>query len=276
MRCWSMLVMVSLSVAGCGTRAGDVPTDDAAATADSTDESVDVPTVDEDGRGSNDTPTTVDTPEAVDVPEDLEPADVPSTPDVAPGEDADEVGADAPAEVEDIADDAEADANAAEDADASTGCSTPNPAGCRDRGCGEGERCVLDPGLGCTPSRCQCDEDSGEWACTRDCLGGTCVNAGDTCSSDNECTAGAEWCEGGRCVECDNSGILCRIACEPGTTLYRRNGCSPCACVPESECTSDDECAAWQRCAPGTECLDWCPEDDPTCCYGNRCEDLPD
>jgi hypothetical protein len=129
----------------------------------------------------------------------------------------------------------------------------------------------------CVPSSCFCDEESGYWGCTDDCGGGVCVPPeGDSCTKDSDCTAGAQWCEDAECVDCDNSGVLCRIACPEGESLYTRNSCTPCDCAPINECVTDDECEGWQECEPGRECLDWCPPDDPSCCYGNWCRDLPD
>jgi hypothetical protein len=53
-------------------------------------------------------------------------------------------------------------------------CPLPNPAGCRNRGCPPGFVCDLT--VGCEPTTCVCDDDSGQWACTEDCGGGTCVS----------------------------------------------------------------------------------------------------
>ena len=157
------------------------------------------------------------------------------------------------------------------------GCPGPNPAGCVSTGCAEDEECRTFPDAPCVPSTCFCDEETGMWGCTGDCGGGVCMPTGPTpCETDLDCAWGAQWCEDGECVECDNSGLVCFIACEDGYGLAERNGCHPCECVPLSECTADDECLPWQRCEPGSECLHWCPAGDPSCCYGNRCVDLPD
>lgn len=156
-------------------------------------------------------------------------------------------------------------------------CGTPNPAGCAGPGCDAGFECRTFPAAPCIPSSCVCDEPSRTWACTDDCGGGVCVpSEAWACATDADCVAGATWCEEGLCETCDNSGYVCRIACPEGTALVERNGCRPCACEPVNECVSDGECRPWQRCEPGPECLSWCPVGDPTCCYGNRCVDLPD
>ncbi|MCB9523745.1 MAG: hypothetical protein H6702_10280 [Myxococcales bacterium] len=47
----------------------------------------------------------------------------------------------------------------------------PNPAGCTQVGCPEGQQCVRDADQ-CAPSSCECDAGSGAWVCTRDCGGG--------------------------------------------------------------------------------------------------------
>lgn len=91
------------------------------------------------------------------------------------------------------------------------------------------------------------------------------------CATDADCASGSEWCEGGRCVECDNSGLACRIACPAGWSVYTRNGCSPCACAPENDCTNDGECHTGDKCYAGAFCWGWCPPGDPSCCFGNLC-----
>ena len=52
-----------------------------------------------------------------------------------------------------------------------------NPAGCFQTGCDEGYECIVDPNE-CVPSWCGCDGFYGEWFCTEDCGGGSCVEAG--------------------------------------------------------------------------------------------------
>lgn len=52
-------------------------------------------------------------------------------------------------------------------------CDGPNPQGCVTTGCPDGQLCDFPEGL-CVPSRCECDEDSGQWICTDDCNGGVC------------------------------------------------------------------------------------------------------
>lgn len=49
----------------------------------------------------------------------------------------------------------------------------PNPAGCVSTGCPSRMHC--DTNVGCRPSGCGCDTDTGRWTCTSDCGGGTCV-----------------------------------------------------------------------------------------------------
>ena len=53
-------------------------------------------------------------------------------------------------------------------------CYDPNPEGCFNSGCPDGYECIDDPNY-CVPSSCGCDEFYGEWTCTEDCGGGTCV-----------------------------------------------------------------------------------------------------
>lgn len=51
-----------------------------------------------------------------------------------------------------------------------TACADPNPAGCRVTGCEYWQQCVETALTVCRPSSCGCDEDTGEWICTEDCL----------------------------------------------------------------------------------------------------------
>ena len=105
-------------------------------------------------------------------------------------------------------------------------CEEPNPAGCFQTGCGEGEQCIdfgnsNEPGF-CVSSGCFCDENYG-WGCTDDCNGGTCIpedpNPGDLCqqfdgepgvtSCDNSCASFEiidEWVGDGYCDD-NNWGI---------------------------------------------------------------------
>lgn len=88
---------------------------------------------------------------------------------------------------------------------------------------------------------------AGAWGCyyTDACAG---APFGCSCGTDADCEPGGwgrAWCEGGRCVPCDNSGIDCLLACEHGF-VPPRNGCQPCECaeapcetVGEGYCTCD-------------------------------------
>ena len=55
-------------------------------------------------------------------------------------------------------------------------CEDPNPAGCFTTGCQENYDCVDDSEYYCEPSFCDCDQSTGEWYCTEDCNGGTCIS----------------------------------------------------------------------------------------------------
>lgn len=101
--------------------------------------------------------------------------------------------------------------------------------------------------------------------------GGQQDGGGGTCATDTDCTAGSLWCVGGTCVPCDNTGLICDLACGNGWQLYVRNGCHPCECAPLNACTSDGDCGGNDKCYAGAFCWDWCPADDPSCCFGNIC-----
>ena len=59
----------------------------------------------------------------------------------------------------------------------STYCMSDNPAGCFQTGCDEGYECIVDESE-CVPSWCGCDGFYGDWFCTEDCGGGSCVESG--------------------------------------------------------------------------------------------------
>jgi hypothetical protein len=101
--------------------------------------------------------------------------------------------------------------------------------------------------------------------------GGGQGGGGGGCSTDADCTMGKEWCVGGACVPCDNSGLACDIACQNNWNTYERNGCYPCECAPVNACDTDAQCGAGGKCYAGQFCWDWCPPGDPSCCYGNVC-----
>ena len=97
--------------------------------------------------------------------------------------------------------------------------------------------------------------------------------AASPCSTDRDCAFGTHWCVGGACVECDDSGRLFDIACAwTGWSTYTRNGCMPCECAPPMGCTADTDCSRGEICDPGRFCTDWCPDGDPSCCWGNLCQ----
>ena len=52
-------------------------------------------------------------------------------------------------------------------------CMSDNPVGCFETGCPDEYNCVVTDE--CVPSSCFCDGFYGEWYCTEDCGGGTCV-----------------------------------------------------------------------------------------------------
>jgi hypothetical protein len=58
------------------------------------------------------------------------------------------------------------------------GCEGPNPAGCISNACPP--NAVCDTSIGCFPSQCDCSD--GQWVCTDDCGGGTCVPVGAECA----------------------------------------------------------------------------------------------
>ncbi len=76
---------------------------------------------------------------------------------------------------------------------AETSCLGENPAGCFQNDCEDGHTCVDfgnsdAPGF-CVSGFCDCDTETGQWMCTDDCNGGTCIaddgDIGDICIADD-------------------------------------------------------------------------------------------
>lgn len=63
-------------------------------------------------------------------------------------------------------------------------CISENPQGCINVGCGLGEICLVQE-QDCIPSSCNCDESIGDWICTNDCEGGSCVDVIFGCTYEN-------------------------------------------------------------------------------------------
>lgn len=89
--------------------------------------------------------------------------------------------------------------------------------GCVDKGCPEGQKC--DTNVGCVPSVCGCDPETGDVICSADCGGGTCVDG----------------------VEC--APVACDLFCEFGFKTDEE-GCEICECnePPACGCAVDSDC----------------------------------
>jgi len=124
-----------------------------------------------------------------------------------------------------------------------------------------------------TQPSCGCDGKEYGSDCNAHAVGMNVAHVGHcvSCSTDQDCTNSAQWCEQGICIDCDNSGMSCDLGCFDGWDLYQRNGCLPCACAPINECIKDSDCGPDMKCYAGEFCWDWCEADDPSCCYGNTC-----
>ncbi|HEX6272298.1 MAG TPA: hypothetical protein VFZ53_04640, partial [Polyangiaceae bacterium] len=110
-------------------------------------------------------------------------------------------------------------------------CEGPAPGGCPMRRCPEGQSCQLASGV-CLPSRCDCM--NGQWACTRDCGGGRCVDTPSCttpdpsgCENDDDC-APSEECVPPTITVC----IPVDCACSPGATWQCREECGGGVCAP--------------------------------------------
>jgi len=124
-----------------------------------------------------------------------------------------------------------------------------------DQQCAAAEVCDLTGCLSCCP-----DAAPGS-PCVAACCGKCAPAPTKTCRADADCASGAEWCEGGKCVPCDNGGIACKIACANGL-VDPRNGCQPCQCK-----ASYVPCLDAAQCGSGTcdssACLSCCPDAAP-------------
>jgi len=111
-------------------------------------------------------------------------------------------------------------------------CPDPNPAGCRQTGCPDGEICAI--GDVCTPSACHCAAETGTWICTEDCGGGECMEPDTGCTDPNP-------------AGCTQTG------CPAGQVCFRDGTqCNP------SVCQCDLNTGSWictQDCGGGGQCI---------------------
>ena len=112
------------------------------------------------------------------------------------------------------------------------------------------EQCLMECPLACPAPEYQiCGADGNLYCntCIMDCKGveeaddpSICDPAPQACESDSDCAPGAEWCEDGECVACDNSGMFCKMYCQYG--MVERNGCHPCQCAERDDRCIDKDC----------------------------------
>jgi len=146
-------------------------------------------------------------------------------------------------------------------------CAEPNPAGCTQSGCGEGEQCVRAPGE-CSPSQCFCD--SGTWICTEDCGGGgTCVDAALACTTPNPAGCSQDGCGRGEiCERADDECAPSECFCSEGSWVCTRDCGGGGVCVPAgTECADPNPAGCAQEgCSGGLTCVN-----DPDVCAPSRC-----
>ncbi len=133
-------------------------------------------------------------------------------------------------------------------------CEGPNPAGCIERGCPNGQICVPNSGV-CVPSDCACGPD-GSWECTEDCGGGLCMDvvacegpspAG--CGPDNPCL------EGQHCSQDPEVCLSSSCNCDPESGWVCDADCGGGVCLPEAGCRSDADCEAGAEWCEARACI---------------------
>lgn len=162
-------------------------------------------------------------------------------------------------------------------------CEGPNPQGCAETGCPDGESCM--PTGRCIASACACDD--GEWACSEDCEGGACVpdvecgplpeldRCDDGCEPGSECVADRD-CAAGDC-DCVGGGWRCPEACyatcrdaEPLCAEPNPQGCVATGC-PEGQVCQVGEACVPTACECGADGVWACSPD----CGGGQCMAAP-
>jgi hypothetical protein len=105
-------------------------------------------------------------------------------------------------------------------ADTGETCDEPNPAGCEQTGCDDGEVCA--PSDDCIPSHCECN--GSDWMCTRDCGGGVCITKSDTCDEPNPAGCTQEGCPSGETCQTDpNECAPSQCNCSDGQWVCTRD-----------------------------------------------------
>ncbi|MCB9539980.1 MAG: hypothetical protein H6704_27520 [Myxococcales bacterium] len=169
-------------------------------------------------------------------------------------------------------------------------CEGPNPEGCRERGCPDGQQCVFEDT--CAPSGCMCDAETGTWICTADCAGGECRPVGDLCDTPNPQGCRATGCPEGQACVVDDTCVPSNCMCDPEGGWICTDDCGGGVCRPEggacegpnpqgcreTGCPAGQQCADVDACIPSSCVCDaetgaWaCTED----CNGGECVAGPD
>jgi hypothetical protein len=113
-------------------------------------------------------------------------------------------------------------------------CADFEQPGCTQDGCDEGFTC--DTSVGCVPSACSCDPETGDTICTADCGGGTCVpDGGDPCADFKQPGCIDAGCDDGFVCGPSIGCVPSACSCDPetGTTICTAD-CSGGTCVPEA------------------------------------------
>jgi hypothetical protein len=159
-------------------------------------------------------------------------------------------------------------------------CMGENPQGCLNDGCPAGQQCVF--GDECTSSSCRCDEQTGQWLCTRDCGGGVCRPVEGPCGPNPAGCAQTGCADGEACQVNDGECRPSACECDPATGRWGcTRDCNGGSCVPAAAgnrwfLTCGDPVCRGHQAQPGIARCDGQVLGDPCRAPGQQCDPVDD